>query len=118
MSATKAKNENTQKGVSLVIKNKKPPNKGPATVPSKKLDSSLANFNVLFSLGVTSAVYANEAGLVADPSNPFISLPRTRAGNKNARSNIFRSTKNRGVINAINETAYPIKPNIAILRLP
>ena len=39
--------------------------RGPATVPTKKLDSNLANLTVLFSLLDVSAIYANVAGLVA-----------------------------------------------------
>ena len=90
---------------SFEIKNKKPPSKGPATVPSKKLDSSLANFTVLFSSEEVSATYAKDAGLVADPINPFINRPRTNAGNKSVTLKRFFSTRNKGVIRAINEIA-------------
>ena len=100
------------------MRNKNPPNKGPATVPNKKLDSSLANLSVLFSFEVTSATYAKDAGLVADPIRPFISLPNIKAGNKRDMFNKFLSARKRGVINAINETEYPRRPKIAILRLP
>ena len=50
-----------------------------------------------------SAIYANAAGLVADPINPFISLPRINKGKRNTKSNKFLSTRKRGVIKAIIE---------------
>ena len=100
------------------MRNKNPPNRGPATVPNKKLDSSLANLSVLFSLEVTSATYAKDAGLVADPMRPFISLPNIKAGNKRDKFNKFLSARKSGVIKAINETEYPRRPKIAIFRLP
>ena len=63
---------------------------GPIIVPIKKLDSSLANFFVLLVLLEMSAIYANAAGLVAEPINPFISLPRINKGRRNTKSNIIR----------------------------
>ena len=102
----------------MVIKNKKPPTRGPTTVPTRKLDSILANLTVLFSFVVISAKYANDAGLVAEPSKPFINLPKINAGNNNVKFKIFFSAKNNGVIRAIKETAYPIKPRIAIFLRP
>ena len=87
-------------------------------MPKRKLDSSLANLTVLFSFGVVSATYANDAGLVADPTNPLINLPKTNAGNKKLKLSKFCSTKNNGVINAINEIPYPSNPRIAIFLLP
>ena len=72
-------------------------------VPIKKLDSSRANFFVLLVLLEMSAIYANAAGLVAEPINPFISLPRINKGKRNTKSNKFLSTRNSGVIKAIIE---------------
>ena len=69
-------------------------------------------------MDVVSATYANEAGLVAEPTRPFISLPRINAGNKKVICSILRSTKNKGVIKAIKDIAYPSKPNIATFLLP
>ena len=76
---------------------------GPIIVPIKKLDSSRANFFVLLVLLEMSAIYANAAGLVAEPINPFISLPRINKGKRNTKSNKFLSTRKSGVIKAIIE---------------
>jgi len=73
-------------------------------VPIKKLDSSLANFFVRCSLLEISAMYAKAAGLVAEPTNPLISLPKINKGKRYTRSKIFCSTRNKGVIRAIIET--------------
>ena len=97
---------------------RKPPINGPETVPIKKLDSSLANFTVRLLLDVVSATYAKAAGLVAEPTSPLTSLPKMSIGNKNVIFNIFFSAKNKGVIKAIKENAYPNNPNIAIFLLP
>ena len=59
------------------------------TVPNKKLDSSLANFTVLFDDVVISAIYAKEAGLVAEPKSPFNNLPNIKRGNKKITSIYF-----------------------------
>ena len=50
-----------------------------------------------------SAIYANAAGLVAEPISPFISLPRINKGKRNTKSNKFLSTRKSGVIRAIIE---------------
>ena len=65
-----------------------------------------------------SATYAKEAGLVADPSKPFNIRPNTNNGKRKTKSNKFFSTKNNGVIIAINDAEYPRRPRIAIFLLP
>ena len=52
-----------------------------------------------------SATYAKDAGLVADPTKPFINRPRTNAGNNSVTLKRFFSTRNKGVMRAINEIA-------------
>ena len=65
-----------------------------------------------------SATYAKEAGLVAEPNKPFNIRPNTNNGKRNTKSNKFFSTKNNGVIIAINDAEYPRRPRIAIFLLP
>ena len=91
---------------------------GPIIVPIKKLDSNLANFLVRFDRSEISAMYAKAAGLVAEPINPLINLPKMSRGNRYTKSKIFCSTRNKGVIRAMIETEQPISPITAIFRLP
>ena len=77
---------------------------GPIIVPIKKLDSNLANFLVRFDRSEISAMYAKAAGLVAEPINPLINLPKMSKGNRYTKSKIFCSTRNKGVIRAMIET--------------
>ncbi|EJP71957.1 MAG: hypothetical protein NT01SARS_0442 [SAR86 cluster bacterium SAR86A] len=73
---------------------------------------------VRLSFEVISAIYAKDAGLVADPTRPFINLPSTRAGNSKVTLSKFFCAKKRGVINAIKDIEYPTSPRIAIFLLP
>ena len=86
-------------------KYKNPPNKGPKTVPARKLDSNLANFLVLLLGAEWSATKANAAGRVAEPIKPLINLPAISNGNNSKTSIKPCLASSNGVIKAIREMA-------------